>query len=222
MIHCVQLLVQLLCNPVQLNVSATPCLPIGKLHACTRAARLSHGIGSHAKHGKGGKDLIKPASALISAISIPPGRTLICPGRSPSHKINIGVGRCVGKTGMPAVFRCREPIPADGCSAEGIYARGLPHSKSYLGSNGARSCLPGQRRGLRSRQGLGNLCQEDPPVACRPRKTSARSIVDVFACIRGPASQNWRRPFLKNPDLLRNAVSRGCQTRPCVLAVGHV
>jgi hypothetical protein len=42
----VQLPVQLPCNPVQLCVRATPCLPIGELHACTRAARSPHGIGS--------------------------------------------------------------------------------------------------------------------------------------------------------------------------------
>jgi hypothetical protein len=42
----VQLPVQLPCSYRATSVSATPCLPIGKLHACTRAARLTHGIGS--------------------------------------------------------------------------------------------------------------------------------------------------------------------------------
>jgi hypothetical protein len=42
----VQLPVQLPCNLRATSVSATPRLPISKLHACTRAARLLHGIGS--------------------------------------------------------------------------------------------------------------------------------------------------------------------------------
>ena len=42
----VQLPVQLPCNVRATSVSATPRLPISKLHACTRAARLLHGIGS--------------------------------------------------------------------------------------------------------------------------------------------------------------------------------
>jgi hypothetical protein len=45
MTRCVQLPVQLACNMRATSVSATPCLPISKLHACTRAARLLHGIG---------------------------------------------------------------------------------------------------------------------------------------------------------------------------------
>jgi hypothetical protein len=44
--NTVQLRVQLPCSYVQLSVSPSPCLPISKLHACTRAARLPHGIGS--------------------------------------------------------------------------------------------------------------------------------------------------------------------------------
>jgi hypothetical protein len=46
MTNSVQLPVQLACSYRATSVSATPCLPIGKLHACTRAARLPHGIGS--------------------------------------------------------------------------------------------------------------------------------------------------------------------------------
>ena len=41
----VQLRVQLACSYVQLSVSATPCLPLAELHACTRAARSAAGIG---------------------------------------------------------------------------------------------------------------------------------------------------------------------------------
>jgi hypothetical protein len=42
----VQLPVQLACRWRATSVSAGPCLPIDKLHARTRAARLPHGIGS--------------------------------------------------------------------------------------------------------------------------------------------------------------------------------
>jgi hypothetical protein len=173
--------------------------------------------------GKEGLDeLIKPAHALIFQTASTRPDTLARQAGSTGMKINISPPTRFpirAQARKRCDLNCRHVLMDHRAK---VYARGLPHSKTSLGSNGARSRQPGQRRGLRSRQGLGNLCQEDPPVACRPRKTSARSIVDVFACIRGPASQNWRRPFLKNPGLLRNAVSRGSQTRPCVLVVGHV
>jgi len=46
MTDSVQLPVQLPCSYVQLPCSPLPCLPLGELHACTRAARSPHGIGS--------------------------------------------------------------------------------------------------------------------------------------------------------------------------------
>jgi hypothetical protein len=49
-INSVRLPVQLACNPRATSVSAGPCLPIGKPHACMRAARLPHGIGSSQGH----------------------------------------------------------------------------------------------------------------------------------------------------------------------------
>jgi hypothetical protein len=46
MTDSVQLPVQLPCSYVQLPCSPLPCLPLGELHACTRAARSPIGIGS--------------------------------------------------------------------------------------------------------------------------------------------------------------------------------
>jgi hypothetical protein len=73
----VQLPVQLPYSYRATSVSATPSLPIGKLHACTRAARLPHGIGSwHGKimlfipfigrNSKAGFQLLIPTCALAS------------------------------------------------------------------------------------------------------------------------------------------------------------
>jgi hypothetical protein len=72
MTSSVQLPVQLPCSLCTATVLPTPCLPIDKLHARTRAARLPHGIGSSRQaklhgcrypHG-GGIDLLIPASVL--------------------------------------------------------------------------------------------------------------------------------------------------------------
>jgi hypothetical protein len=92
----VQLPVQLACRWRATSVSAGPCLPIDKLHARTRAARLPHGIGSSGQanlhgcrypHG-GGIDLLSGSCLLI--FQIPGWRrcTLIRIAGFPRVKIN--------------------------------------------------------------------------------------------------------------------------------------
>jgi hypothetical protein len=58
----VQLTVQLPCKRRVGSVSAGPCLPIGELHACTRAARSPTGIGS----AQVGEDLIVGKTQVTS------------------------------------------------------------------------------------------------------------------------------------------------------------
>jgi hypothetical protein len=76
---------------------------------------------------------------------------------------------------------------------KGFYARGLPHSQSFLGSNGAHQALA--------------LCEKRQRYACfRPSrpggvpvggKPSSLRLFDVLPQIRGPVSQNLDRPVLK-------------------------
>lgn len=63
----VQLHVQLPCNMRAGSVAASPRLPISKPHACTRAARLLHGIGSW----QGWIDLVARVHALRIEIQRP-------------------------------------------------------------------------------------------------------------------------------------------------------
>lgn len=106
MTSSVQLPVQLACVYRATSVSAGPCLPIGKLHACTRAARLPHGIGignecqkpsAHMQNVKGRHDQQRerssawPCSAATS-VALAPALTAGLPGVIQRTSRHVGSG----------------------------------------------------------------------------------------------------------------------------------
>lgn len=124
----VQLPVQLPCKMRVGSVSAGPCLPIGELHACTRAARSPTGIGNR-RGGKGprhrherdnaqnleapGADHRQSAAKLSECGCLPveqapitvTGRHNSLPGASQSDN---GVSRRLELLRFPSIARCHK------------------------------------------------------------------------------------------------------------------
>jgi hypothetical protein len=102
---------------------------------------------------------------------------------------------------MPAFIGISGIRPHDGKSREGIYARGLPHSKTFIGSNGAHEGQAiGATEALAMRQS--RMLEIEPEargvwvgVAGR---SFARPILDLFAFFRGPAFKNLAAAGSKN------------------------
>jgi len=99
--------------------------------------------------------------------------------------------------------------PRDGWSWEGIYARGLPHSKSLLGSNGAhaRDLSDRQASGetealaISQSQFLNSPGQKTPTHAGVPRKSVARSIFDLSLRYSAALFEIWGGPGLEKLGL---------------------
>jgi hypothetical protein len=83
--------------------------------------------------------------------------------------------------------------PHDDKSRVGFYARGLPHSLTFLGSNGARQALALCEK----RQRYAGFEAKDRGGAGVGGKLRPVRFIDLLPRFRGPASQNLGGPVLK-------------------------
>jgi hypothetical protein len=154
--------------------SPLPCLPISKLHACTRAARLLHGIGSRKRR----TDLVMLDDTFRNKFV--------------AH---------YRRSARPAVLATERQSPLTIgsigiCSPEGLTQ---PCWEQY----GKSTCLPGNYQPPRIKTSDRSRCRRNLeyayPVCIGPRKDrGARGwppilaqavIIDVVALARGPSSR---------------------------------
>jgi hypothetical protein len=207
----VQLPVQLACKWRATSVSAGSCLPISKLHACQRAARLLHGIGNRHRrlhgtsrysqrcgegHGGGGIELVSTSQVLSFEIPSEPDHTLACMGRSQGIEINIHFGK-VARTKARVCKHSRFPRCVQHVSdirrrtdARGA-SQALAKRLNSPWSMGFPSRRPGTRRPPKKNPARGYGRYQSPDTRTAVRKMAA-AIVEKSGSAWNVISRLWR------------------------------
>jgi hypothetical protein len=199
--------VQLPCSMRVSSVPATPCLPIGELHACTRAARSPTGIGSQ-RGGKGPPqpqhtaNARLPASRMLSTaldeqLSAPVlawcgfRREITVSGALVTSYADTVQTRLTADSTNAVISAISGRRPHDGKSREGIYARVAAASFTLV------------ERKTRSRGRSRNLEMPRDPGDGAAARGGARGvgalpgclgIIDIFRLSRGASEIFGGRP----------------------------
>jgi hypothetical protein len=208
----VQLPVQLACNRCAASVSAGSCLHISKVHACTRAARLPHVIGSYCEGERWRIDLVMPAVGLRSGKFSWSICTLICrPPRSVSN-LKLDHLSCSQLSIADASIDSTRVLPLTAwCNAAWEKHGKIDRSRNDIETMRERRSIPSGKHAYSQ-------------VVCRGGKISGFFLFDIIRHYSGSAFQNWRRPALENParfGMPASRVFRLAHASACVGAVLH-
>jgi hypothetical protein len=178
----VQLPVQLPCKRRVGSVSAGPCLHCSKLHACTRAARLLHVIGSR----RSWKDLISPPCEITFGITNRARGYIEGPCGATNTLTSLSLGQAVGQIAIGSRMSCNKINALSPCLHRFVY----PNRWRNLGIR--KGCFGA--RGPKDRGGVGGT-----------RTLLGASIIDVLTGFRGSSENSVA---FRSPKILGGPVQK--------------